>query len=161
MSESIEQLLAAAESTLTRLQTATERALAMALSFGDYIGDIGRELTQHPDLVDKVQAFVERTAPAVRMDPGIWRWIHRVYEAADSRSSETEDYKRALEMRSQLEFFRDLYRDSEAHDYVAGIETEPTDDNLKEWSSQMHLDVIPPGFPTSHSWWYQSRHSSR
>jgi len=40
----------------------------------------------------------------------------------------------ALAMRSELGFFRDLYRDSVAGYRVSGIETDETDDNLKEWA---------------------------
>ena len=76
--------------------------------------------------------------------------------ATRPRSSDTEDYLQALSMRSALEFFRDLYRDSVAHDRVAGIDIGDTDENLKEWGSQQYLEEIPPGFPASHVWWHQS-----
>jgi hypothetical protein len=35
-------------------------------------------------------------------------------------------------MRSPLDFFRDLYRDSAACDHIAGIDIEDTDDQLKK-----------------------------
>jgi hypothetical protein len=103
-----------------------------------------------------VDAFVERTAPIIRMDTRLSSWIHRVYDAAESHSSETEVYVGALALRSELEFFRDLYRDSVAGHYVAGIETDETDMNLKEWGAEQYLEEIPPGFPASHVWWHQS-----
>jgi len=156
MSEHFDQLLASAESTLAALQTATDQVTGFALQFGREIGDIGRALTQHPEHASKARTFVDRTAPIIERDLRLARWIGRVYAAAESRSSDTEDYVDALAMRSALEFFRDLYRDSVARDYVAGIETDFTDENLKEWGAQQYLDTIPPGIPESHVWWRQS-----
>lgn len=156
MSEDFDQLLASAESTLAMLQNAADNATGIALQFGRQIGDVGRALTLHPELSSKASAFVERTAPIVRMDPGIWIWIHRVDDAAESRSSDTEVYMHALKMRSDLEFFRDLYRDSVASDYILGIETDEMDQDLKEWGSHQYIEAIPPGFPDSHTWWHQS-----
>jgi hypothetical protein len=156
MSERFDQLLTSAEATLAALQAATENVPGVALQFGRLIGEIGRTLTQHPELAPKAEAFVARTAPIIRLDPGVWIWLHRVYEAAESRSSDTEQYVQALGMRSALEFLRDLYRDSVASDYIAGIDIEDTDDQLKEWGAQQYLDEIPPGFPASHVWWHQS-----
>lgn len=157
MNEHIEQLLARAESTLTALQsTPHSAAKPLALQFGHEIGKIGRELTQHPELGPAVHAFVERTAPIIRTDTRLSSWIHRVYDAAESRSSDTEVYLGALALRSELEFFRTLYRDSAAGYYVSGIETDETDADLREWGSEQYLDEIPPGFPPSHIWWHQS-----
>jgi len=157
MSESIDQLLSRAESVLTKLQAAVERVANLALEFGCDIGDIGRELTLHPELASKVRAFIERTAPIVRMDNRLTSWIHRVYDAAESRSSDEDDYVRALGMRSDLQFFCDLYRDSVAAYYVSGIEPVETDANLREWSADQYIDDVPPGIPASHVWWHQSR----
>ena len=156
MTADLGDLLAIAESTLAGLQTATDHITGFALQFGDEICEIGRQLTIHPELAPAVRAFVERTAPVIASDVRLGRWLGRVYDAAESRSSDTEEYVRALALRSALEFFRDLYRDSVAHDYVAGIETEDTDANLKDWGAQQYLEDIPPGFPPSHVWWHQS-----
>jgi hypothetical protein len=157
MSEHFEQLLVRAEATLAKLHTARDRVTAIALDFGDDIGEIGRAWTLHPELASEVRGFVERTAPIVRIDTGLTSWIHRVYDAAQSRSSDTEDHRRALKMRSDLEFLKDLYRDSVAGHRVAEIETAETDQNLQEWGTEQPLDEIPPGFPPSHVWWHQSR----
>jgi hypothetical protein len=156
MSESFDLILARAEGSLAELQAATADARRVALQFGREIGEIGRALTLHADLAPRVQAFVARTAPLVRLDPGIWIWLHRVYDAAESRSSDTDEYLRALSMRSALEFFRDLYRDSVAGDYVAGIDIGDTDEQLKEWGAEQYLAEVPPGYPPSHVWWHQS-----
>jgi hypothetical protein len=157
MSEHLDQLMARAESALAALQqTFDGEAAPLALQFGYDVGEIGRQLMLHRDLAPTVRAFVERTAPIIEQDTGLSLWFGRVYEAADSRSSDTESYMRALGMRSALEFFRDLYRESAAGHRVAGIETELTDENLKEWGAQQYLDEIPPGFPPSHVWWHQS-----
>jgi hypothetical protein len=157
MSEHLDKLLASAESTLAALQTATDHVTGFALQFGHEIGEIGRQLTQHPELAPRIRAFIERTAPVVVRDLRLGRWFGSVYDAAESRSSDTEDYIQALGMRSALEFFRDLYRDSVASDYIAGIDIEDTDDQLKEWGAQQYLEEIPRGFPASHVWWHQSR----
>jgi hypothetical protein len=156
VTDHIDQLLATAESTLAALQTATEHVTAVALQFGYEIGEVGRVLTQHPEVASKVRAFVERTAPVVGRDLRLGRWFGSVYDAAESRSSDTEDYVHALALRSALEFFIDLYRDSAAHDRVAGLDIGDTDDQLKEWGAQQYLEEIPPGFPASHVWWHQS-----
>lgn len=156
MSENLDRLTARAESMLAALQTATDDAARIALQFGDDIGEIGREVTQHPELAPKLRAFIERTAPIIARDTGLMYWFHRVYDAAESRSSETYEYELALSMRSALEFFRELYRNSVARERVMGLETENTDENLKEWGAQQYLEAIPPGFPDSHVWWHQS-----
>lgn len=157
MSELLDQLMARAESALTALQSTFDGGAApLALQFGHDIGAIGRELTMHPGLAPDIRAFVERTAQIVERDTGLSSWFGRVYDAADSRSSETLEYVRALHMRSDLEFFRDLYRDSAASHRVSGIETDFTDENLKEWGGQQYLEEIPPGLPASHVWWHQS-----
>lgn len=157
MSDRLDQLLTSAEATLADLQTAADHLTGLALQFGRQIGDIGQELTLHPEFAPKVREFVERTAPVVRMDSGLSFWIHRVYDAAESRSSEVQDYMVALAMRSEIEFFRDLYRNSAAAHRVAGIETDETDQDLKEWSGHQYITEIPAGIPQSHVWWYQSR----
>ena len=157
MSEHLDQLLVCAETTLEKLGTARDRVTAIALDFGHNIGKIGRALTLHPELAPRVRAFVERTAERVRLEARLSLWIHRVYDAAESRSSETDDYVRALAMRSDLEFLRDLYRDSVAGHYVAGIETDGTDQNLREWGAEQDLHDIPPGIPPSHVWWHHRR----
>lgn len=157
MSEHLDHLMTCAESSLVALQSSSDRdAAGLARQFGYGIGAVGRELTQHPELAPEARAFVERTAPIVERDTGLMFWILRVYDAADSRSSETEEYMHALGMRSDLEFFRDLYLDSVARDRVAEIETDETDENLKEWGAQQYLEEIPAGYPASHVWWHQS-----
>jgi hypothetical protein len=157
MNEDFDQLLASAESTLATLQTTDDQVTGFALQFGDQIGEIGRTVTQHPELASKVRAFVERTAPIVEQDLRLGRWTGWVYDAAESRSSDIDDYRVALGARSDLEFFRDLYRDSVARDYVAGIETDETDQDLREWGAHHRIDKVPPGIPASHVWWYQTR----
>ena len=157
MNDHIDQLVARAESTLIALQsTPHSAARPLALQFGHEIGKVGRQLAQHLEFGPAVHAFVERTAPIIRTDTRLSSWISRVYDAAESRSSDAEVYVSALTLRSELEFFRDLYRDSAAKHYVSGIETDETDANLREWGSEQNLDEIPMGFPPSHVWWYQS-----
>jgi hypothetical protein len=154
---SIEPILARAESTLARLQSETPDAPSLARSFGDDIYEIGRELTLHPESAAQVRAFVERTAPLVRLCTGLISWFHRVYRAAEEHGSETAEYSGALVLRSSLEFFRDLYRDSAAADRIAGLETEETDESLREWAADQWLEDMPAGIPTSHVWWHQSQ----
>jgi hypothetical protein len=101
---SIEPILARAESTLARLQSETPDAPSLARSFGDDIYEIGRELTLHPESAAQVRAFVERTAPLVRLCTGLISWFHRVYRAAEEHSSETAEYSGALVLTSSLEF---------------------------------------------------------
>lgn len=157
MSKRVDELIARAERMLVELQS-TEGipARPLAHQFGIDVGDIGRELTLHPELAPAVRAFVERTAPIVARDTGLMWRFHLVYDAADCRSSETLYYTGALRMRSDLEFFRDLYRDSVAGHRVAGIETEEVDRDLKEWGALQYLEEIPAGIPDSHVWWHQS-----
>lgn len=156
MSEHIDQLLSSAESTLAELQTATEQVTGFALQFGRKIGEIGRMLTQHPELAPKVDAFIEHTAPTVQRDNRLGRWLGRVYDAAESRSSDIEDYTDALALRSELEFFRDLYRGSAAHDRVTGIDIGDTDQLLREWGAHHRIREIPSGIPESHVWWHRN-----
>lgn len=157
MSATLDQAMARAESALAALQsTPYEAAAPLALQFGREIGIIGRELTLHPELAAKVRAFVERTAPMVVMATPLSIWFGRVYDAAESRSSDTEIYGGALGMRSDLEFFRELYRDSDARHRVAGIDTEEIDEELKAWGAEQYIEEIPPGIPDSHVWWHQS-----
>jgi hypothetical protein len=156
MTDRLDSLLASAEQMLASLQSIPDDAIARSLQFGRDIGDIGRNLVLHPELAPKVRDFVERTAPLVHHRAGLSFWVHRAYAAGESRSSDTEDYTRALWMRSQLEFFRDLYRGTVAQDAVDEIETDELDQNLKEWGAEMYLDEIPEGIPPSHVWWHQS-----
>lgn len=157
MSELLDQALARAEATLTALRAMpVEETPPHVLQFGHDIGVIGRELAQHPELAETVRAFVERTAPFVRMETTLSIWINRVCDAAERQSSETEVYTGALAMRSDLEFFRELYRDSAAGDQVVGIETDETDAELKAWGREMYLEEVPAGIPASHVWWHQS-----
>jgi hypothetical protein len=153
----IEQLLARAESTLALLQADTPDAPSLARSFGRDIYEIGRELTLHPEIAPQVRAFVERTAAIVRHCTALVFWFHRVADAAEAHSSETLEYAGALYLRSSLEFFRDLYRDTAADALVAQVETEETDESLREWGAEQYLVDIPAGIPASHVWWHQSQ----
>lgn len=157
MSDFFDQLLASAESSLAGLQTTEDQVRGYALQFGDQIGKIGRAVTQHPELAPKVRAFVERTAPLIARNLPLGLWIGWVYDAAESHSSDPDDYLQALSARSDLEFFLDLYRDSVACNYLEGIETESTDEDLKAWGVHHQVDDVPPGIPPSHVWWYQRR----
>jgi hypothetical protein len=157
MSDAFDQLLAGAESTLAELQTTEDQVRGYALQFGDQVGKIGRAVTQHPELAPRVCAFVERTAPLIAQHLPLGLWIGAVYDAAESGSSDPDDYLQALNARSDLEFFLDLYRDSVACNYLEGIETESTDDDLKAWGADHQVDHVPPGIPPSHVWWYQRR----
>jgi hypothetical protein len=156
MSDHLDQLLNSAESTLVELQTASEHITGFALQFGRKIGEIGRMLTQHPELAQKVDAFIERTAPIVERDNRLGRWFGCVYDSAESRSSDVEDYIDALALRSELEFFRDLYRDSAARNRIAGIDIDDTDQLLGEWGARHRIREIPAGIPASHIWWHRS-----
>lgn len=156
MSDFFDQLLASAESTLAGLQATEDQVRGYALQFGDQIGKIGRAVTQHPELAPRLHAFVERTAPLIARHLPLSLWIGSVYDAAESHSSDPDDYLRALSARSDLEFFRDLYRDSVAGHYLEGIETESTDEDLREWGAHPHVEEVPPGIPPSHVWWYQT-----
>ena len=157
MSDAFDQLLARAESTLAELQTSEDQVRGYALQFGDQIGKIGRAVTQHPDLAPRVRAFVERTAPLIARHLPLGLWIGSVYDAAESGSSDPDDYVQALSARSDLQFFLDLYRDSVACTYLDGIETESTDEDLKAWGVHHQVDDVPPGIPPSHVWWYERR----
>jgi hypothetical protein len=132
-------------------------APSLARSFGDDMYEIGRELTLHSEIAPQVRAFVERTAADVQRCTGLVFWFNRVYRAAEAHSSETLEYSGALHLRSSLEFFRDLYRDSAAGAAVAELETEETDDSLREWAADQYLEHIPDGIPASHVWWHQSQ----
>lgn len=153
----IEPLLARAESTLSALQSNSPDAPSLSRSFGRDMYEIGRELTLHPENAPQVRAFVERTAGLVRMCPALVYWIHRVGDAAESQSSETDVYIGALALRSSLEFFRDFYRDSAASARTTDLDTEEIDENLRAWGREQHLEKIPDGIPASHVWWHQSQ----
>jgi hypothetical protein len=155
MADRLDSLLASAEQTLASLQSVPEDAISLSLQFGREIGDIGCILVLHPELASNVRAFVERTAPLVLKRAGLSFWVYRAYAAGESRSSDTEEYTRALWMRSQLEFFRELYRGTVAQGTVDEIETDELDRNLKEWGKEMHLVEIPEGIPPSHTWWHE------
>lgn len=157
MSDSFDQLLASAESSLAELQVSHDQVRGYALQFGDQIGKIGRAVTQHPELAPRLRAFVERTAPLIARNLPLGLWIGSIYDAAESHSSDPDDYLQALGARSDLAFFLDLYRDSVAQNYLEGIETESTDEDLKEWGVHHPVEDVPPGIPPSHVWWYQRR----
>ncbi len=157
MFDSLEQIIARAEQTLGTLTSRDERDLySEVLQFGIDIGEIGRALVLNPELRPVVAAFVARTEDKVADGARLALWLHRISRAADSRSSETFEYTSALAMRSDLEFFCDLYRDTAARSRVEEIDTSDIDEDLKQWGAVQYLSEIPSGIPAAHVWWHQS-----
>ena len=70
-------------------------------------------------------------------------------------STDPDLYERALYLRSALEFFRDLYRDTAAREFVEGIQTDDIDQQLEQLGRGQHIEAVPAGVPPSHRWWHR------
>jgi hypothetical protein len=159
MEDSLEDRMARAESGLERLLAEhTDDDFAIVLQFGIDIGTIGRALVKHPEIAPQVAAFVARTQDLVARSAKLSLWFYRAQRAADNRSSETDEYTNALAMRSDIEFFRQLYKGSKAESRISDFdgETEVIDKDLEEWGRVQYLESIPDDIPPSHVWWHQS-----
>jgi hypothetical protein len=58
--------------------------------------------------------------------------------------------------RSELQFFIDLFRDSEIGEDVAAIDTSEIDEliRMKEDEAYVPPGKLPPELPASHWWWW-------
>jgi hypothetical protein len=61
----------------------------------------------------------------------------------------------ALNMRSDLEFFRDLYGDSIARERLQRIQMEETDADLERLAPHYHIAEVPADIPAHHVWWHR------
>ena len=156
MSERIEDVIARAESNLEEIVAGG----GDALQFGFDIGTLGRAVVAHPPHQPDIAAFAHRTAPLIARSVSELKdsvaWVHRVSYATESLSSDTELYVRALMMRSDLEFLREIYCDTVASSKIAEIDTAEMDANLQEWGRNQYLDSVPANIPSTHVWWHQS-----
>jgi hypothetical protein len=157
MTDSLDERMARAEDCLVRLLAEhSDDDFALALQFGIDVGTIGRTLVQHPELAPRVAVFVARTEGLVARSVKLALWVHRVCRAADNRSSETDYYRNALAMRSDLEFFRRLYEGTGAQSRIDDIDVSDIDQDLAQWGRVQYLESVPDDIPASHVWWHQS-----
>jgi hypothetical protein len=150
----LEDLMQHAKKALQRLHAASEADASQgARDFSVAIGDIGRRIYLVPGNVDKVRAFVADTADAVIRSSVIDRMLGSVVDAAEPFNGEPDLYVKALNMRSDLEFFRDLYRDSAAREWVEAIDIEDTDAALERLAPHYYIAETPSDIPPHHVWW--------
>ena len=151
---SLEDLMEHAKKALQRLRAANEAdASQAARDFSVAIGDIGRHIYLAPGDADKVRALVADTADAVLRSSVIGRMLGSVVDAAEPFNAEPDLYVKALNMRSDLEFFRDLYRDSAAREWVEAIDIEDTDAALERLAPHYYIAGAPVDIPPHHIWW--------
>jgi hypothetical protein len=64
-----------------------------------------------------------------------------------------EGAEKALERRSRFRLAHDLFRGTEAEEWLDGYQTEEADHDYREQAEQLGLDP-PDWVPRSHTWWY-------
>ena len=153
---SLEGLFAQARDALARTRVATGvEARALALDFGMAIGRIGRRLFVDPARAAEVRDFVGDTAAAIVGHPKLWMWFDAVDDASEPLNAEPDLYIKALRMRSDLEFFREMYRGSAAGQIVDGLDTDEADARLEKLAPHYYVADVPDDIPREHVWWHR------
>ena len=105
------------------------------IDFGHVVGEMGRLVVRVPSLEDAVQQLAADTASRVADAP--------------------LGYRRALGMRSDLQFLVDLYA---VGDVIASPDLEVIDAALERLAPEYYVGPVPDDIPRHHVWW--QRHAS-
>jgi len=154
VSTSIEDVVALARNAFQRACDRSEPdRRGWMLEFGRRIGELGRlRAGDHP----AVRALIAETAPGLDGLPLPW-WVRALARAAEPVSTEDAEYQYALDLRSNVEFWKDFYREL-APDAVEQVEIEDIDEMLERLSQNYYVAEVPADIPASHVWWHRHDH---
>lgn len=151
MSRSIYELVSAARRAFERAadREDPDRERAM-IEYGRRVGDLGRLGAGD---APAVRALLEETAPRLDKLP-LPSWLRALALATEPATSDDDDYRAALTFRSDVEFWKDFYRDL-APDEVEQVDTADADEALEALAKNYHVSEVPADIPTSHVWWHR------
>lgn len=105
-----------------------------------------------PPKPPELEAFIADTAGCLyEAESGLSSWLFHV----QGRCPEDDgSYRSILRDRSAAQFLRDLYKATEAFDYIAELDTESFDQDIRSRADQYNVGTPPRGVPRHHWWWW-------
>jgi hypothetical protein len=125
--------------------------LAAMTRFMAQIERIARMVMAGTTTWEDAKAWAERNAKnAIAARRGLEDWC---LETGDMfYGGGEEGAERAMERRSRFKFAHDLFRGTEAEEWLEGYQTAEVDQDYREQAEQCGLDP-PDWVPPSHTWW--------
>ncbi|NJO32614.1 MAG: hypothetical protein HC869_05260 [Rhodospirillales bacterium] len=148
----LEQILNHAEAALAAAGDAdADTRLAAMITFMAQIERIARLVMVGAATWEAAKPWAERNAKsAIAARRGFEDWC---LETGDLfYGGGEEGAERALERRSRFALAHDLFRGTEAEEWLEGYQTEDVDQDYREQAEQCGLDP-PDWVPRSHTWW--------
>lgn len=133
----------------------------LATKIMDAVYELGMALRREPSLREapEFQRFIAEstellTHPFVSMP--LWFWPAQRESYIRGRW-EGEDWRLYCELRSSMEFLREVYRDTPYVETLEKIGFEDFDADAREWGRReggLKDEEIPDDMPASHWWWW-------
>jgi hypothetical protein len=126
------------------------------------LNDVGLMLALCPELRSSpdLRRFLDESADALEQ---VFVKLHAFpLEATGDYEAlwEANEWREVCRLRSGVQFFIDLYRDTGFAPFLEGIDTTFFDDWVREWGGRQGYaldDERPRGTPSSHWWWWYPR----
>jgi hypothetical protein len=119
---------------------------------------LGRASELAGELTPEVVTCLKATAPQLeRVGAGFEDFLHESRDGLLQEFLFHDQWPRALERRSAVQFLIDLYRGLAPPGVLEQLDTEEVDWLLRrtgETEGFLSLDEIPDGIPASHWWWH-------
>jgi len=125
-------------------------------AFGSTIAALGRWLVRHPEDSATIGAVVEELGKKIDDRTPLGRWFMTVYRASESHEFRTYELEQAFELRSDLQFFIDLFRGKITHNWVEQDDMDSLDERIRDTADATGpsgLVPTPPDIPPHHVWW--------
>ena len=122
--------------------------------FLEVLADLGRR--QHSLSIDE-EMFLRETSPLIRRARVPMRAAISDLEDHVGQEFYGDEWFRAADRRSRIQFVRDLYRDRVDVDWSTFMDVENVDYMMQKRGDEegpVNPDRIPPGTPSSHWWWW-------
>jgi hypothetical protein len=118
---------------------------------------LGRATELAGKLSSEVVACLEAAAPLLeRVGIGFQDFLHDSRDGLLQEFRFADQWPRACERRSAVQFLMDLFDGIAPPGVLEGIDTEEVDEKLRhrgKWEGFLRPDEIPEGIPASHWWW--------
>jgi len=125
-------------------------------SFGSTVGAIGRWLVTHPEDRIEIDAFAQEMGMRVDDRTPLDRWWLSIWNAADAHEFRAYELEQALTLRSDLQFFIDIFRGRLRSNWIDELELEALDARIRDTADAtgpMSTVPTPPDIPPHHVWW--------
>lgn len=143
---------------LLNARSAEHRVRVLVENFMLAIYHLGTAIEQDPSLRDtpELAAFVQELQPALRRSivdlvsypQAVISQFQRVWEGGE--------WEQLSRLRSAIQFFVELMRDTPISEELSELDTEldDLDEHVRKWGKREGgLDTTDPGIPRSHWWW--------